>query len=436
MDIDTAKSYPTDEVPEIMLIGLSHKSAPVEVREKFSIDDNKLSDFLDKATGNGIKEIVYLSTCNRVCIYFTADDNNAVNNMIDLLADFSGLEKDKFTDYLYKKYSRDAVVHLFSVVSSLDSMVIGESEIISQVKEAYRLAVEKNKTGFLLNRLFHQAFKSSKKVRTETAICENPLSIAFIATEQAKELYGDLGEKNALLIGAGEMGELILKYMTKNNIADITIANRSLHNAEKVVDEVNKEAHIIPLDDINEAAGKSDIIISSTAAPGYIFSKDAIKEIMRFRDAKPLFIIDISVPRNIDPDVTNIENVHLYNIDDLKRIADDNLKNRMKEVELAMEIINADATGFFEWYESLEMVPMIVKMQQNFEKIRDDELKKYRRRKLKHLSDEDFSLVMELTKQIMTKTLHKPIIALKQYQERKTNGHLVDIESVIEELFD
>ncbi len=441
MNFEKATNFPRDDVPEIILIGLSHKSAPVEVREKFLIASDLLPEFMHSVKCAGIREIVYLSTCNRVSIYFTSSDvAGATEEMMRLIEEYTGLQKNEFKNHIYRKYSRDAVVHLFSVASSLDSMVIGENEILGQVKEAYRFAVQQGKTGILMNRLFHQAFNTAKKIRTETAISENPLSIAFIATEQAKKILGDLSDKKALLVGAGEMGELILRYLTKNSIGDLTIANRSLHNAECIVDEVNKEAHIVTLNDIEQASVDVDIIISSTASPGYIFPKERVAGIQESREGRPLFLIDISVPRNIDPCVNDIEGVHLYNIDDLKHIADENLKNRMNEVILAEQIINADATEFFEWYEGLEMVPMLIKVQQNFDEIRINELKKYRRRKMKHFSDEDFTIVMDLTKQIMTKTLHKPIMALKRYQELKNSGnngeHLVDIESVIEELFD
>jgi len=423
------------EIPEIILLGLNHKTAPLEIREKFSIDDENISGFLDKAVKCGIEEIIYLSTCNRVSIYFTANNiHDSVECIISLLEEYSGLNRDKFLEYLYKKYSRDAVLHLLSVTSSLDSMVIGENEIIGQVKKAYHLAVDNNKTGVLLNRLFHQAFSTSKKVRTETAISQNPLSIAYIAVEQADNIFKDLSGKKALLVGAGEMGELILKYFSKNNIDDITIANRSLHKAEAIVDEINSEAHVIPLDDLEIAAIEADVIITSVAVSDYILTKDKINDIIEKRAGRKLFIIDIAVPRNVDPEVSKIKNVILYNIDDLKSIADKNLKNRMKEIKVARQIINDDATDFFKWYESLEIVPIIVKLQNIFNDVRISELDRYLRRKMKHFSKDDFKLVEDITKQIMTKTLHNPIMALKRYQDSHLKGH-IDLESIIEELF-
>ncbi len=321
-------------------------------------------------------------------------------------------------------------------------MVIGENEILGQIKQAYRDSVLHKNSGILLNRLFHQSFNTAKKVRTETGISQNPLSIAYIAVEQARERFdGDLSSRTALLIGAGEMGELILKYLTKNNIKDITIANRSLHNAETIVERINKEAHIIPLSDIAAAASQVDIIITSVTCHDYLLSYPLMESIIAKRSGQPLFIIDIAVPRNIDPDVMQpSDNVTLYNIDDLKRIADENLKNRLKEVEAAMQIVHADANELIEWYEGLEMVPMIVHMQESFDKIREQELSKYRRRQLKHLSDEEFEHIDDLTRQIISKILHNPIMTIKQNKALHVDGYhdKDDIKQkikIIEELF-
>ena len=418
-----SKMKKIDTVPEMAIVGMSHKTAPVEMRECFSLHDDEVPRFLERTQSRGVSEVVYVATCNRVEIYFaTADIPKGMQIILEELENISSLKHCEFDSMTYRKYSRDAVLHMLTVASSLDSMVVGENEIIGQMKKAYGRAVQKKTTGVVLNRLFHQAFKTAKRVRTETGISKNPLSIAYIATELAKKIFENLGERRALLIGAGEMGELILKYLTKYNIGGVTIANRSIHNAERIAADINRSARIVPLDDVADAAMDVDIIISSASSPSYIVTEAIAKELQKRRDHQPLFLIDIAVPRNIDPRIADFHDIFLYNIDDLKMIADDNLKNRLNEVEIAEKLIESDAEEFYRWYEGLEVVPAIQRIRETFDGIRKKELKKYRHRKLKHLSDEDFKYIEDLTAQIMTKTLHNPIMHLKQYQSEK-KGH-------------
>ncbi len=429
-------------IPHIAMIGMSHKTAPVETRECFSWQDQQLVKLYENIGNMKVDEAVYIATCNRVEVYITSPDANAaVDQLVGALEEYADSMQDNLETMVYRKYSRDAVEHLLTVASSLDSMVVGENEIIGQIKDSYRNAVQHRMTGTVLNKLFHQAFKTAKRVRTETEISRNPLSVAYIATELARKIFDDLSKRNALLVGAGEMGELILKYMTKYNLKEITIANRSLHNAERIAGDINRDAHIIPLDDIAHVAGTVDIIITSVSAQGYVITKEMTEEITRQRGSRPLFMIDIAVPRNIDPAIAEKHSIFLYNVDDLEKIADENLKSRLKEMELASALIQSDVDEFMDWYEELEVVPVIVKLQKSFETIRKNELRKYRRRKLKHLSDEDFALVEELTGQIMTKTLHNPIMNLKKIRSDCASGahsdrSLKEKTKIIEELFD
>ena len=406
-----------DETVQVHLLGTSHKTAPVEIREKFSLDEQGMKDFFACTGRYNIQEIVYLSTCNRVEIYYANNDVPCdTEGLICLLEDFFGIEWQDFKSSFYRKNGRDAVYHLLSVASSLDSMVVGENEIFGQMKDAYRTAVESNRTGPLLNRLFHHAFNSSKKVRTQTEISKNPLSIAYIAVEQAKKVFDDLATKKTMLVGAGEMGELILKYFTKSDVKDITVANRSLCNAERIVEEINRDARIISIEDLTSGIIDVDIVISSVTSPVYVLTYEDVKKILKQRKGKQLFIIDIAVPRNIDPRVIALDDTFLFNIDDLKRIADDNLQNRLNEITLAEEIIKQSVADFMQWYRELELVPMITTIKNKFDEVRLQELNRYRKKRLKNLTDEDFKAVEELTKQIMTKTLHNPIQAIKQLQ--------------------
>ncbi len=424
------------------MVGMSHKTTPVDLRECFSLPDDRVPSFLDKTGSAGIEELVYVSTCNRVEIYAAVRDvPGSMETLLGILEEISSLSRASFEPHIYRKYSRDAVLHLLKVAASLDSMVVGENEILSQVKKAYRHSIQKKRTGIVLNKLFHQAFRTAKRVRTETEIAHNPLSIAYIATELAKKIYDNLSEKKALLVGAGEMGELILKYFTKQNVGDVTIANRSLHNAERIALEINREAHIIPLEDIGACAAEMDIIITSASSPVCLLTSEMLRETLRRRGNQPLFLIDIAVPRNIDPAAQSLPNIFLYNVDDLESIADENLKNRLNEVEIASRLVESDTAEFMEWYEGLEVVPAIVRIQNRFDEIRNSELRRYRKRRLKHLSEEDFRIVEDLTNQIMTKTLHNPIMHLKRYTDGGNKGHDVrerirEKTRLIEELFD
>jgi glutamyl-tRNA reductase len=427
---------------EIHVLGLSHKTAPVYLREKFSLTCDSIPAFLNDARCAGVDEIVYLCTCNRVEIYYTAADTARGSAAIwSLLESRSGKSHEELRRHFYQMQSLDAVRHCLSVAASLDSMVVGENEILGQIKEAYRIAAESSSTGVVLNRLFHHAFHCAKRVKTETDIARNPLSIAYIACEQARKVFDDLSTKKALLIGAGEMGELILKYLGKFNIRDITLANRSRCNAEKISQAMNSGARIIGLDEIPAQLARADIVISSVTAPDYVIAQETLKDLARERKGRPLFIIDIAVPRNVDPGASALDDVFLFNIDDLNKIADDNMKIRLGEVEGAVKIIEAAAGEFMRWYDDLEVIPAIERITSAFNEIRTREADKYRRRKLKHLSEDDFRLVLELTEQIMNKSLHNPIMALKDHHASRSDaGHdceeLREKTRIIKELFD
>ncbi len=277
-------------------------------------------------------------------------------------------------------------------------------------------------------------------MRSETEISKNPLSVAFIATDMARCIYPDLSEKKALLVGAGQMGELILKYLTKYGVGEIIIANRSLHNAERIAEEINRDARVILLDEIMNIAYDVDIVITSVSAPHYMITAEMIRAVMPERDERPLVFIDIAVPRNIDPEVGDIDNVHLYNVDDLQGIASENLKNRLNEVQLAEEYIDQNVREFMEWHGEMSLTPTITTIQNKFDEIRCSEVERYRKKKLKHLSAEDFEIVEDLTRQIMSKTLHNPIMNLKKQHrcgdDRKHDAEVLRRKTkFVEELF-
>ena len=415
---------------DVAVVGFNHKSTSVERRECFSIHADKYAELYNEIKEKNIGEAVYLATCNRVETYIASQSINAgVDAVIRLYEELSGLKYDDFKDNLYIKYSRDAVGHIMSVISSLDSMVLGETEIVGQMKDAFSKAVFNKSVGTLLNKLFHQAFRTAKQVRSETEISKNPVSIAFIAADMARAVCPNLGSKKALLIGAGQMGSLVLKYLAKYGIGEIVVANRSLHNAERIAEELNIAAKAVLLDEIYEVAGDIDIVITSVSAPHYMITAEMLQKVMDARPNHPLVLIDIAVPRNVEPSVGEIEGVYLYNIDSLKEIVHDNRQSRLSEARIAEEYINESVDEFFEWKDELSVTPVITSIQNRFEEIRCMELERYRKKKLKHLSPEDFAIVEELTKQIMTKTLHNPIMNLKK-QRLNADSDGIDIESL------
>ena len=410
------KNESCDRIGNLILIGLSHKTAPVETRELFSLPQSQISGFYERLLEAGVDESVYVSTCNRVEIYMTADDvETAVETIKKLMEFFTKLPHEQFKSSVYTKYGTDAVRHLLGVASSLDSMVVGENEITGQIKNSFRDAVDCNTTGPVLNRLFHRAFTTSKRVRTETGISRNPLSIASIAVDQGKAVFPDLSDRSVLLIGAGEMGELILKYLVKEKLSNITIANRTVENAERICEEIGYDADVIPFAKLDQALAEVDIVISSVTAPHHVISADDVREIMLDRDDNSLFLIDIAVPRNVEPSVEDIDNVFLYNIDSLREIADNNLKCRMLEIDKANCIIDEEVADFVCWYDEHCLAPTIAALKNKFNEIRLNEIQKYTKKKLKHLSEKDLQIIEELTGQIMKKTLHNPIMNLKKY---------------------
>lgn len=429
-------------IPEIGVVGISHKSAPVEVREKYSLDVEGRLAFMDRCREAGIEEVVYISTCNRVEVYFAATvPGRAFKYIQDALYEIYRPEAEPEPGYFYKMRSEEAVGHLFAVASSLDSMVVGENEISGQVKDSYRESVAAEFTGVILNRLFHQAFSTAKSVRTETGISKSPVSVAFIASELASSIFSGLEGRSVLLIGAGEMGELILKYMDKAGVSSITIANRSPANAQRITEEINRETRVIPLEDIALAIPETDIIISSVNMKDYLLTASHLSGFFEAKGDKPLFIIDIGVPRNVDPAVAGIKNVYLYNIDDMKKIADENLRARKAEAESAGSIITRDAELFMDWYCELEIVPMITRINETFEQVRGAELQRFRKKMMKHFSKDDFALVEELTESILHKTLHNPIMAIKKYRATRTTGYhdsdsIREKTKIIRELFE
>ena len=401
----------------LFLIGMSHKTAPLEMRERLQLlcsEGNQPLAELMRLTG--ILEAMYLATCNRVEILARAeDDGQAVAVLKSFIYRQGNLSIAEMEKCLYIHRDLEAVRHLFRVTSSLDSMVMGEPQILGQMKEAYRMAVESRATGVFLNRLSHHAFQAAKRVRTETGIAGNAVSVSYAAVELAKKIFGDLKGKAILLIGAGEMSELAARHLLRQGVGSILIANRTYARAEAMAAEF--QGIPVAFDRFPEVLPEVDIVIASTGAPGYILNAEMVAAALRRRN-RLLFLIDIAVPRDIDPAAGEIDNVYLYNIDHLQDVVDANREGRRAEAMKAEEIVAEEVEAFERWFNALEVVPTIVALREKVEGIVKGELEKSASW-LRKLDEEEKNRVEILTASIVNKILHDPMTGLKEESREK-----------------
>jgi glutamyl-tRNA reductase len=410
----------------IVLIGLNHKTAPVEIRERFNIVclDSK-GPLSDLAQNQALRESFYLSTCNRMEVLFTTPRlDEGISAVVGLLAEIYGQTRAALKPYLYTHIDQDAVKHLFRVACSLDSMVVGEPQILGQIKDAYRQATEARASGVILNRLLHKSFSVAKRVRTETRIGSSAVSISYAAVELAKKIFGELQGKIALLIGAGEMAELAAEHLLNHGVERIVVANRTLERALALAKRFNGST--VPWDELVEELRKTDIIISSTGSPEPILTGEQVRKRMRARRNRPLFFIDIAVPRDIEPDVNHIDNVYLYNIDDLQGIVEINRAERIKEARRAEHLIAGEALKFDAWLRTLEVVPTIVSLREKAEQIREAEVKKTLSQR-SSLSKGEIEAIHVLTQSVVSKLLHDPILFLKRISTRSRKDFYLDV---------
>jgi glutamyl-tRNA reductase len=410
----------------IVTIGMNHETAPVELRERFVLADHTIDDVMNDIRAiNDIRESLLISTCNRFEILLTTEKgDDAKESVIGFLSRFSGIPRQELEPTLYVYENHEAIRHIFRVAASLDSMVVGEPQILGQVKDAYRTAVEHKSSSVILNRLMHKTFSLAKKIRTETDIADSPVSISFAAVELAKKIFGNLSGKKALLIGAGEMAELAATYLLSNRIDKILVANRTFAKAVELADQFRGAA--ISFDEIVQQLQEVDIVISSTASSEPVIFERQVKDTMRPRKNRPLFFIDIAVPRDVEPHVNRIENVFLYDIDDLKGIVDSNIDKRKKEAVKAERMVDEEMIKFTQWLKTLEVVPTIVALQDKCEKIRQIELKKTLS-SLDALSESQKKDVQNLTLSITKKILTNPILFLKRKQDRDSQNLYLDV---------
>lgn len=400
----------------ILVLGLNHKTASVEIREKIAFSGNKLEDGIVRLRNlPEIDEIALLSTCNRVEIYASAKDTNNSSEIIkDFISNYHSIKREEFEKALYYFNNSDAIRHIFRVASSLDSMIIGEPQILGQLKDAFDFALNKKTTGVILNRLMKKAISTAKRVRTETRIAENAVSISFAAVELAKKIFKELSGKSFMLLGAGEMAELAARHLVTNGVKDVKVANRTYERGCELAKDFNGRA--VRFEDFLKELVSTDIVICSTGASEYVLKKEHMYKIMKERRYSPVFLIDISVPRNIDPNINDLDNVYLYNIDDLQEVVDTNLLERKKEAEKAEKIIDEEVERFIKWTSSLNSVPLIISIRQKAETVKEEELEKFKH-KFPDLDKEKLAAIEQLATAITNKLIHSPTVALKENSE-------------------
>ncbi|MDO8141899.1 MAG: glutamyl-tRNA reductase, partial [Candidatus Brocadiales bacterium] len=413
----------------ILVVGLNHKSAPIEVREKLAFNPNSINTALSlfsQKYQDQDAEAVILSTCNRVELYVSSRDGAVkVEDVLSFLADFHKIDVNTFSPYMYHYNDDRAVNHLFFVTASLDSMVLGESQILSQVKEAYTTAAMEEATGKILNQLFQQALNAAKIVHTRTSIGKRKVSISSVAVEFAEKIFQDFTGKIVLVVGAGDMCELLLKHLYEEGSRTFVVANRTFERAQELASEYHGQA--IKYELLGEHLEKADIVISSTSAPHYVIHADQVKEAIKHRRGNPMFLIDIAVPRDIEPEVANIDNVYLYNIDDLQSVVSQNIDERNKEVEKCRVLIEEEVEHFMAKLEEMKIEPAITHLRNHFHTIGKEELDRLKP-KLKNLDNEDWEQVVYTMERAINKLLHHPAKVAKQ--EAKNGGGYRYVETI------
>lgn len=414
----------------ILVVGLNQKAAPIEIRERLAFPDAGLGEAFS-LLGDYAQEGVILSTCNRTEVYgVTGHGSYGSRYLAQFLSQFHRLALEDFEPYLYTYGQSDAVRHLFAVSAGIDSMIVGEPQILGQVRDAYEAALANDGAGRVLSQLFRHAISVGKLVRTETDISRNAVSVSYAAVELGRKIFGELRSRGVLVIGAGEMGELTAKTLVDIGVGSVMVANRTRERAQELADRVG--GNVVDFGDLARMLSLADIVISSTGAPGFVITAQMVAQAMHVRRQRPLFLIDIAVPRDIDPAVQRLNNVFLYNVDDLAAVCEANMRERQKEIKRVDGIIDAEVKKFIAWWDALDVVPTITALRDKAESIRQAELDKAYR-KLNNLSDNERDTINALTRAIVNKMLHQPTVRLKGRSDGTASR---DYSRAVRELFD
>ena len=400
----------------LVAVGINHRTAPLEVREKLWMSSDEIRTAVAAMKGHPFTECFIVSTCNRTELYglYSGSSDDAppdIDELKDQLIKVKAPGGPVKREHLYHMISSNAIRHLFKVASGIDSMVIGDIQILSQIKDDFNIAYEEKAAGPLLHRLLQSTYHVGKRTRTETTITEGAVSVSYAAVELANKIFSDLSKKTALLIGAGETGELTAKHLVGRGIGSIFVANRTKAKAEELVAALGGKA--VDFDSLHQMLNQVDIVVSSITSDKFVVTKSDVQRAMKERSNKPLFIIDIGVPRNIDPGANDIENVFLHDMDGISAIIDRNVQKRRAEIPRVNEIVLEELTEFHNWYNSLQVNPTIHDLRTHFEQVRQEEVEK----NINRFAAEDRELVDLVTKRIVNKLLHLPTTNLKNGNE-------------------
>ncbi len=411
---------------DIIQLGINYRTAPLKVRESLSLNKEKKEKLSSKIQKKKFcKEFFFLSTCNRLEFYILTKDKNKTEKFIlNIMEEQVSVSSKALDSYVYVNYDFSAVEHLYKVGAGLDSMVIGESQILNQIKEEYEVAKELEIIDSYFNKLFQETIRVSKIIRSETTINQRAVSVSYSAVELAREIFGSLAGEKVMILGAGETSELVLKNLVNYGVEGVLVANRTYENGKKLAKKYGGE--VIHWEEIRNYINKVDIIIASTAAPHLVLNKESDRKALK-KKRGPMFLIDIAVPRDINPEFTNISGIHLYNIDDLKEVVENNLELRKKEADKAKNIINEEIKNYKNWVKERRCVPIIKKMRKNANKIKEKEVERAIHL-LNESEDGPEKIIDNLAHRLVNKLLHKPTVGIKEIAANKDEKE--DIELV------
>ena len=413
----------------LIAISINHRTAPVDLREAVYLKEDEIRPFINFAKENQIKEGLILSTCNRTEIFGIPNSNETNHEKFQsLLLNFK--PSQNITEQHFQKYvSKDAIKHLFFVATGIDSLLIGDNQVFKQVKDSFQIAEETQFAGYIMRRIFDAAIRTGKRAISETSISEGAVTVSYAAVQLTEKIFSNLSKKSALVIGTGETGEIAAKHLSERGIGNLTVTNRTQEKAENLAQKLN--AKVIPFTEFRESIHKFDIIISATASPEILVNKNDVKAALKKRSNNPIILMDIAVPRDIDPETKKIDYVFYHDLDSLNIIVEQNLTKRKSEIPKVEKIIEEELENFWEWYNSLQAAPAIKDLRDFFEDIRNEEVEKNKNK----FATEDQEKLDIVTKRIINKILHHPTIELRKADDSTGSGDSATKIGIIRDLF-